>query len=743
MTIATTSSPGGDPMEVEMEDVAQVFVPGNGYEWDETLLGMNWTEIDWRDNELLREVPWSRIQNETLVHLNVMFMEYDENHQSRKVSGEFNPAAKEKARRHPLEVLNIGTEAQSPLSFLTPNTSAPSNDPLGGNPVHLRQTQPGPAQSSSDFSPFSPPKQYRLPGFVYKDADNGFWTASFELELPVAVYRRGGLYAGRPHPEDNRWEDEPMETNNINHDIIASNTVDSFIDILSEKTDYVFVKRDSDEGTPLYDFKMENLHRLEHGLPMFEDVEMSDNEVSVSVPSEREPYPPVVENAAQSTVAMLAEYYFDNSSHAKNIRLASFEDIRVAVSETGIHDLTVDEREKAERRALELLELEAYKRRRDPRHVALPGMKPRYRAFSVYASDCTEINALLEKRDYENGPDDVEEPARLYGWQIIKIVSPVLRLEGWPAANIDKIIHDICKVVRANFRVHVDTPAVRTTTQIAISHTSGLDLMDMKKLASFLSINAVHEDLRVYNHWYRTIRNYRHVCGPLNRDSRLARMAQANYAAVGYDNDILKPIKENKNLRTLNQYALHFLPISKIMVQEKLASRIFHSTLWHYRTISSLVKALSPEDKRNKLELVIRARGEGFAVGGRSELDMDGSLSSEERRAHKINSVEADSERGVFLFRQMSGSLDPLNIASWLLVCAQITYFAKTSTPEQYKACLEKIMAGESVMDVIGINEMARKYLEDRYVTDGWLKTKTQTNGIVDWRNPFYPPMDE
>ncbi|KAI1654709.1 hypothetical protein F4813DRAFT_370014 [Daldinia decipiens] len=723
------------------------------YDWDRMLLDTDWLNLDWRQEmHNFQRVPWAEIRNGTLRQVAKLHAQYDETHEPSNSWPIRSPAADELIRRRELEEGNLGTETQAVPDWL-PNevemfsptgTQAPDHPDLPDlPPIFSQPAAPGPSTGGNTgnlggaSTPANQPnKDKKIPGLIYKDDLPGYWTVGFELELPVAVYRRGGLMAERPHPRDRRWEAEEIVTDDVPKDRVNKITVDRFIEVLNSQTNMVFIHREEDEDSPFGDLWAENMHRLEHGFPLVADVTKLDSTSRHS--GERRLISRVAERAAVQARDFLKLSYFNNSEPARNFLLASREELEDAAQRAIMHGVpSTSDRYDAEKHLEELLHLEAYQARRDKRHVPLADMRPRYRAFSVYAMD--EVNLDYAKgKQYRNWPQTEKTPSDLYGWVTIKISSPVLPF-NWPPLDIDTMIQDICKVVRNNFRVHLDAPSIPATTQISVSHSSGLTLLDIQKLSSFLATEAVSNELRSLNRWYRSQRPHDKVCGPIREVSQLAKLAQTNKDVDNFDNSGIVPIHGPLRTEKLNQRAAEHLPIDLIKQRENLATRIFHTMIWQYTDINSIVNAVSTGHRSRKTEVMIKCQGTGDVVGKANPSPKDQSEQKSIDYDHKFFNV--DKQRGVFEFRHMGGSLEPSHIMAWMTVCCRICDFVRNSPPLHYRYALEQIMRdGVPVIEALNIPAEARQFFQNRAGQSGYLKSKFNNNdNMIDWRDPFYP----
>ncbi|KAF3064192.1 hypothetical protein GL218_02389 [Daldinia childiae] len=746
-----------------------VYTETDTVDWDRILLDADWENLDWRQQMLdFQLVPWSELRKGTLRRLATLHARYDETHVPSNSWPVRSPAADELLRRRELEENNIGTENQSVSDWLSEDvemfspapTPAPDiplpdlpeifqspvpNTPTEGNATSWGKGSWGKGSwGEGSWGRASTPinqtgGENKIPGLVYKDDPNGYWTIGFELELPVAVHRKGGLMAERPHPHDCRWEAENIVTDEVPKHRINQVTVDRFLEVLNSQTDMVFIRRDEDEGTALHDLRMEEMHRLEHRLPPLSEIMHESPLIPLA---KKSPISAAAESAAVKARDFLKLSYFNNSTPARSFILASRGELRDAARRAIMPGIpSPSERRDAENRLEELLHLEAYIQRRDRHHIPLIGMRPRYRAFSVYAVD--EINMDCTKgKQYRFFSDTEEDPEDLYGWVTIKISSPAMLFE-WPPSKIENIITNICRVVRDNFRVHRDSPWIPATTQISISHSSGLTLTDIQKLSSFLGTEAVFNNLRYFNRWYRTRKSHDKVCGPIRTVSQLGKLSQTNQNTDNFNNSGIVPVHGPQLTQQLNQRAAEHLPIDLIMQRENLAGRNFQGMIWQYTNVDSIVAAVGTGSRSCKAEVIMKCRGLGTTTGGASPSPEQELI--QDSVDHDRKFFEVDRQRGVFEFRQMGGSLDPSHITAWMSLCCRIVHFVKTSTPAQYRFALEQIMGdGVSVMDAINVPFELQQYFHSHVGQNGYVETEFSSNSIsIDWRDPFYPPYSK
>ncbi|KAI0138043.1 hypothetical protein F4776DRAFT_73404 [Hypoxylon sp. NC0597] len=670
-------------------------------DWDEMLLSIDWETENWRTHlTTLNAVPWEELHSSTVIKLDEMHRAYDRAHP--EGGANIGPAAIEKLRRQ------ATIESPSARDWIT--------DKGPSSPV------PEPVVAKRSLGPNIDPKNK----WVYKNEMPGFMTAGFELELPIAVFTKGDLTADNPHPEETRWLAGDMVNANMPRDKIKQVVVDQVISVLNSQLEgMVFIPKDEDEGTELHNLRMDNLHRADQELP-----EIPPEGVGSSPSSTGLPLSAVAENAAQGALQTALRTVFSVEAGGKSLAVATESDIASAVNLAAITGvvLTVD-RTKAKSRLTDLLRLEAYRAKRDPHHVPLRYMKPRYRAFSVYA--VTErIPRLIKREDYDDTPSEATFSMNPYHYEMIKIASPVMRIE-YPPTDIEKIVSQICKTMRNNFRIHKVMPSIGTTAQITISHSTGFTLLDIKRLVTLVSIT--QGSLARLNQEHRSSARYETVCGPIKRVSRLAGLASGDPSSPNFDPDNIMPNLDRDTQRHCLAEMEQHVPVDLLEKQINLNDKVFYSKLWEYTTVNQIAKAVTTGVRFRKTDVEVKCTGAGDTTEG-VEIEGEEALRAEEAGEDpNINVV--DAERGVFEFRKCASTMDSDHIMCWMVICFSLVNAAKNMNAHDFKDLLTQILNDKPLLGVLEISEDVQNVFKNAMGEKDFFEPP---DSKVLWSNPFY-----
>ncbi|OTA91359.1 hypothetical protein M434DRAFT_32809 [Hypoxylon sp. CO27-5] len=662
------------------------------FDWDDMLLSMDWVNENWRMHiNTLNAVPWEELQSSTVDRLAELHRAYDAAHPGARGT-QISPAGIERFRRQ----TTMG-ESQSARDWIT--DKGPSS-PVA-KPVAVKKPR-GPNVDKENK-------------WVHKHDRPGFMTVGFELELPIAVFARGG----RHHPEDTRWLASDPVNDYMPYDSIKKIVVDEVISVLNSKTEgMVFIPKDEDEGSELHSVRMDNLHRMDTG--------------GTPTPSGHGlPISAVAENAAQAALRTALLSVFSTEAGGKSLAVATESDIADAVNfaaVTGIV-LTVD-RTRAKSRLTELLRLEAYRARRDPRHVPLVHMKPRYRAFSVYTVT-EKVPRQITMGDYLDAPPADSLPEKPYHYEAVKIASPVMRME-YPPADIEQVMSQITKAMRSNFLVHKAMSSIGTTAQITISHSTGFTLLDIKRLVTLVSI--VGDGLARLNREYRSSAQYDSICGPIKRVSRLAGVASVDPKSPNFDPEKIIPAGTTATRRAdLAEMEKH-VPVDLLSKQLKLKDKVFYSVLWQYRSVNAIAKAVRTGQKSRKTEMEVKCTGLGNTTE-KVEIKEEAALRAK-WLGEDLNLNVIDAERGVFEFRRCAASLDTGFLVCWMVVCYYLVDTAKFLPAAEFKDVLTKILNDKPILDALRIPKKVQSVYKDAIGDSGFFEPP---GSKVSWKTPFYP----
>ncbi|KAI4864829.1 hypothetical protein F4820DRAFT_422272 [Hypoxylon rubiginosum] len=400
-----------------------------------------------------------------------------------------------------------------------------------------------------------------------------------------------------------------------------------------------------------------------------------------------------------------------------------------ATSRCPLETKTIEGETLSRERALMLLQLRAYQLQSDPNHVALEGMKPRYRAFSVYTVDDERIGMrAVENHHYADPP--AEDAKSLYGWETVRISSPVLPVS--PAASIMTTAGDICRVMRNNFRIHRDMASIPTSMQISVSHTKGFTLLEVKKIISLYTLIEPH--LRQLNRGYRASSAYQNICGSVRRWSNLGQVSVTELGKNFDPDRILPSFRSEAMLGEMDQY----MPTDILAYGDDVSQsdQIFFVSLWCYADITSLCKAVTNTGPFRKTSLVALCRGGEYTE--ETDLTEDEEFEAAKAGLSNANFNIVDASRGVFKFRGAAHTLDPAHISCWSIICASVVNFAKHADPETFKAAVTGIvLGGTPMLEVIGVPYDVQKWYKSRMQDSGSFMPDDVVDQIS-WNDPFY-----
>ncbi|KAI1454070.1 hypothetical protein F4805DRAFT_461118 [Annulohypoxylon moriforme] len=675
--------------------------PKTAYDWDSALLSLQWIGVDWRPlltPAVVSSLPWEQLQTSTVEQLALMHDDYDRHNnmypKDDKTWFRISPAIEELARRDIRDMTRrlqiLGNEAQDARDWV--------QDRDRFEDVRFRQ----PVASPED--------DWVRSEAVTKDP---YFTVGFELELPVAVYRRTRCGIPDPHPNETRWladisdkEGEP----DLAH--VRQVVVDRMLEVLNAQTDMVFTPMDPSEPAAGVETAAEAL--VNDALMGFADAD--------------------AEKCAQGALKLALEMYFNPEAGGKRLAVATEEDILNAINHTPLLGLPgkCDPAKTRERFGI-LLRLRISQAQRDPRGITLPHMKPRYRAFSVYAMPPYTFRGAdgidyADRLDYNGRLQQKFDP---YHWEVIKISSPVLRVEVQKTLDV---LRQICRVVRNNFRVHRDMPSVPVTTQISVSNRAGFDLIDLKRFVSLLVILR-ERGFNQLNRAHRSSRVYDHVCGDIRRVSQLGGLTDMEYFAIEQADDWVMPQPPADERAEKLWEMERNLPkdlIPALQGKGKLSDRIFFAALWSYATITDMARALSTPLFSRKAEVMVKVTGDG-TKSNFIDPQWTGRDSGEGLFFDPV-----DSHRGVLEFRQCGGSLDPHHILCWLATCCCVVNSAKFTDEKTFKRLLTRIITSdESPLEALKINPEIQKFYQDQFNAQvGFFEP---AGSEVNWSDPFYP----
>ncbi|KAI2617118.1 hypothetical protein GGR54DRAFT_213737 [Hypoxylon sp. NC1633] len=755
MSTPAVSVPGlpSQDLDITMTDAPTLAPVGPALiDWDHQLLGFDWSSNDWRNEiEVLSIVPCTALQQSTVHKVAVSQAQYDINYRPYDVVLELSPIQVEMFHRigytnerivslsvvearsifnylisltgtaettpHP----QVSEQSVPPGQVVQPRKGSNTDSDLGSRleasfrsdppKPEARKDLPGsdrrsPKQTATEPSPEpvsgTSPDQSTTQGIAKSDTP-GLYTVGFELEVTIAVRPTANAVKGKPHPNETRLVSESSD------DALAraywqQRTVDQVLGAMNSQTDLVFIRKDEDEGKSTYDLRTGHLVRLDQA-----DDRNSLMAHTRGVGDE-------VEKSARAALDELKRRSYFNADAGRDIRLLTEKDVTDAVDAVLTSGLP-----QARDRLGDLIRLESFRAKRDPHHVYLHRMKPRYRAFSAYCMD-TACLGPVRSEDYADPPHiSLGNPKHLYQWENIKVSSPVLRLDE----KIQDILASVIQTLRNNFAIHKDMASIPVTTQIVLSHTTGFSLLELKKIITMVAVFEGH--IRRLNRKWRAPMRYDRICGPLKEVSKIGSVVYNDPEPKIFDTLNILPQPSDNERGFFRQQLHNHVPLQ--VINESFSDTVFYTALWHYRSISDLSRGVGTGDQERKPAFVTKCKG-----GSSTAPFNENAIVPDSQIDFGFNVV--DAERGVFEFRHCSASLDPEHIYNWMIVCHRLMDAARTQDDYVFRETILRFCSGRTTfMEAIGVPRDIQAYFVTRMQRCGYFNPD---DGPISWNDPFW-----
>ncbi|KAI0602791.1 hypothetical protein F4775DRAFT_600741 [Biscogniauxia sp. FL1348] len=716
-------SPTGNPSSGGEVPIAQKSKSGGAQSsgatesptWDAVLMAIDWKQTDRRQYELLNEIPWRKLSDQTINHLAYEWLAYDQAHHPEVANPHYNQASEEQTRRFSAGEENKNAKAQT-ADIMRLFTEDPAGLTRGEDVLLAEDANPNNPNNNKNAANETNPDEDDEMSY----APDEFYTIGFELELFVAVTTADG--AEDPH-KDGRWLDL-----DLTHDAPASikfrdRVMRAVSDHLNADAAVICTVKDEDEGNPVYRVAQEQLDTLGAAGGDQDDKQLAD--------------PGAVARAAATAVAHAQTVMYDASEN-RRLHQATPVDIDRYVERLSdspaLAALAPGDLDEAARRVRRRLRVLVHQAQRDPLHVDLPGMKHRYRAWSVSpAADLRPDGVRTAQYALAPGPR-APPPVAGYKWAALKVASPAM--SGHETARIEQALERVCRTLRARFRAHLDLPAsLPLSTQVSVSHTQGFSLLELKKVATLVRL--LEAPLRRLHRVERTAPDAWRACGSFATWTALG-------SAAGYSPHWLFANPKAPAWRALPRPAPATRVFLESLMEQHLPTadmfalgqedEVFYRGLWLYASVEQLSRGLASVSPGIRPAVVFKCAGRGqHTAADRDEVD-------DEQRP--LPFLEVDRQRGVVEFRHMQQSLDHFHVLSWGAVCARIVAVAKDTQPAEFHSLLLEILRGDRyIAEVLGVPDRFIEGFKQGMARgdDGFFQHPDK--GVIDYGQPFWKPM--
>ncbi|KAI0421201.1 hypothetical protein F5X98DRAFT_391121 [Xylaria grammica] len=342
----------------------------------------------------------------------------------------------------------------------------------------------------------------------------------------------------------------------------------------------------------------------------------------------------------------------------------------------------------------------------DPLHVPVPGLKQKYKAWTVTFDPSVDGNGMVKDR-YSN-TDNTESPFDEYFWFGAEVVSPVLPMKHERSREAIRVA---CGALRDSLRCHKPME-VSTGLHVHLGHTKGWTLFQAKRFATLWSLTE----------------------NTLLRLHRKDRDADIKWCAKMREGSLLWRACHSTNLserRTCAGIPQRYHPEAKrrefeaqmeANVPSNAVSDEFIFYLWQFDSINALNEGLGQNDFC-KPGVRWRIRGVDSSLDG---------------------NIFAVGEPGTIEVRVMHGTLDADNINNWVIVLEHIVDVVRTFDDEKFKDLLAQHLADERpdrLLHLLGVPDDIREYWRDPKRRDeGDRYWEYPDKDLVDWVDPFMVP---
>ncbi|KAI5925696.1 hypothetical protein F4810DRAFT_717373 [Camillea tinctor] len=723
-TISFLLNPPSSPVHMSVE--LDPNGPGSAPAWDKMLTAIDWTQQDWHNYENLDYIPWGQLTRNTVDLIAAAWDLYDALHHPESRGLASNPANAEQLRRLPFPHQDpaASQQTQGVKRLFT------QNPPGLNRPQTTLGVDPHPPLTQKEDDDIEM-KQFEL-----ENGPEGFFTIGYEIEFLVAAT---SITADDPHPNDTRWLDADLIHDSVNSIKFKDRVLRTVANVLNNEAGVVCVIKDEDEDNPLHTINMEKLDKLV--------AETDPAGPGPAAPGTGSPTPPpsdagLVDPAAVEAVAQMcvdeAETLFFRAEDNMRIHQATNADIyryvkRISTA-PAVVALADPDRIAVAERVRRRLRVIRHREQRDALHVALPGMKHRYRSWSVSEVKFVRPD-LVRTEHYEQAPSTTARPPTdAYKWLAVKVSSPVLN--GGEIGAIEAALERVCRTLRRRFRAHRDLPqALPLSTQVVVSHTQGFSLVELKKFATLA---------RLLEHSLRKLHKHERADPAAWRAAATFGTWSALGAASHHDTEWLManaqapawralPRPEPTTRAFLQAQMAQHVPADEIFARGTVHEEVFYRGLWLYSTVEELARGLNPDRADIRTGVMIKAAGNGqHTAADRDEVD-------DERRP--LPFVEIDRRRGALEFRYMQQSLEPFHILSWSAVCARLVSAAKNTEPWQFYDLVLGIIRGRPIFDALGIPDKFAAGFQEGIARSSNGFFELPNRGRVNYFKPFWSPM--
>ncbi|KAI1764231.1 hypothetical protein GGR53DRAFT_327373 [Hypoxylon sp. FL1150] len=349
----------------------------------------------------------------------------------------------------------------------------------------------------------------------------------------------------------------------------------------------------------------------------------------------------------------------------------------------------------------------------DPNAILLPGMDPKYRAWTCtrdasFSADTANLDHYSIKGYAPPFGSDFPAPPTEYKWFSGEVVSPILDFdhEDTPLAIIRA-----CNILRSRFRIHKPLSVIGTGFHVHFGQERGWTLLHLKKFTTAWLL--LEESIEKLHRIDRSQDNF--FSQSLRENSNLAKNIIAPSTGPAARSTL-----RNRDPDKADWYdtrALQHVDFSLPQISDFMRDLI--RELWQYETVDDLNHGMTVQRGYGH----IRYRLSGVSRAFRPTRGMYGT--------GILQTLE---------FRIMQGTLDADHMWLWMSICRQLILFSRDLDDGQFRDSLTAMLtAAVPPVDVLRLQGRVVNYFLVRLSQiTGYFEYPDKDK--IDWNSPFMLP---
>ncbi|KAI1416856.1 hypothetical protein F5Y13DRAFT_185695 [Hypoxylon sp. FL1857] len=391
----------------------------------------------------------------------------------------------------------------------------------------------------------------------------------------------------------------------------------------------------------------------------------------------------------------------------------------------------------AEKLQLHQLEAKALELAEDPNHVRVPGLIPRYRAWTAVEDlrvSGDGFDSMTADR-YDIPPNRQGQiPMEQYVWFGAEVVSPVL------PANSDEtaaIIRRACDALRVNLRIHKPME-YSTGFHVHLGHMHGWNLLQIKR---FITLWFLTEGVLIHIH--RKDRESEYMDPWIAKFGEGTKLAQTLWHPDTVTRHLVYCLPQTDprtRARNIEEMERHVASIFMTDRQQE-----FIRNIWLYTSIDDLADAVAGgynAELGGLMRPAVRMRVTGHKRTNEPNT-RDDANADDPSQARNAQTLEV---------RTMHGTVDANHINHWIVVLRRFVYYTRHASPDEFRDLTGSITGFATqpehlgqLLQILQVPNATQRYFylphnrdTDPNTGQSWFTYPDKDR--VDWEEPFAYP---